>query len=142
MRSGLIAQKLGMTRIFKEDGTHVPVTVLDLQNCQVVGQRTAEKDGYVALQLGAGARRRRHRPRVEHGQVPEDPEAGLRLIEQGLAIARYDSRDGYGRHPREDRYVRADSNPAYIAQQRCRHCERGEAIQMPLDCRVAFGSSQ
>ena len=40
MRSGLIAQKLGMTRIFKEDGTHVPVTVLGLQNCQVVGQRT------------------------------------------------------------------------------------------------------
>ena len=54
MRSGLIAQKLGMTRIFKEDGTHVPVTVLSLENCQVVGQRTAEKDGYVALQLGAG----------------------------------------------------------------------------------------
>ena len=54
MRSGLIAQKLGMTRIFAEDGSHVPVTVLELQNCQVVGQRTAEKDGYVALQLGAG----------------------------------------------------------------------------------------
>src|SRR3569833_2765723 len=54
MRSGLIAQKLGMTRIFKEDGTHVPVTVLGLQNCQVVGQRTEEKDGYTALQLGAG----------------------------------------------------------------------------------------
>ena len=54
MRSGLIAQKLGMTRIFKEDGTHVPVTVLGLQNCQVVGQRTTDKDGYTALQLGAG----------------------------------------------------------------------------------------
>ncbi|MGC1270758.1 MAG: 50S ribosomal protein L3, partial [Croceibacterium sp.] len=54
MRSGLIAQKLGMTRIFTEDGTHVPVTVLGLQNCQVVGQRTQERDGYTALQLGAG----------------------------------------------------------------------------------------
>lgn len=52
MRSGLIAQKLGMTRIFAEDGSHVPVTVLALQNCQVVAQRTVEKDGYVALQLG------------------------------------------------------------------------------------------
>ncbi len=54
MRSGVIAQKLGMTRIFTEDGTHVPVTVLGLQNCQVVGQRTKDKDGYNALQLGAG----------------------------------------------------------------------------------------
>ncbi len=55
MRSGLIAQKLGMTRIFTDDGAHVPVTVLALQGCQVVGQRTQEKDGYVALQLGAGS---------------------------------------------------------------------------------------
>ncbi len=54
MRTGLIAQKLGMTRIFDEDGTHVPVTVLKVDNVQVVAQRTAEKDGYVALQLGAG----------------------------------------------------------------------------------------
>ncbi len=54
MRSGLIAQKLGMTRIFTEDGANVPVTVLGLQNCQVVGQRTEDKDGYTALQLGAG----------------------------------------------------------------------------------------
>ena len=54
MRSGLIAQKLGMTRIFTEDGNHVPVTVLGLQNCQVVGQRTQAKDGYTAIQLGAG----------------------------------------------------------------------------------------
>ncbi len=54
MRSGLIAQKLGMTRIFNDDGTAVPVTVLGLQNCQVVGVRTKEKNGYTALQLGAG----------------------------------------------------------------------------------------
>ncbi len=54
MRTGLIAQKVGMTRIFDEDGTHVPVTVLKVDNVQVVAQRTAEKDGYVALQLGAG----------------------------------------------------------------------------------------
>ena len=57
MRSGLIAQKLGMTRIFAEDGSHVPVTVLSLQNCQVVGQRSVERDGYVALQLGAGSKK-------------------------------------------------------------------------------------
>ncbi len=54
MRSGVIAQKLGMTRIFTTDGQDIPVTVLGLQNCQVVAQRTADKDGYTALQLGAG----------------------------------------------------------------------------------------
>lgn len=54
MRSGLIAQKLGMTRIFTDEGQSVPVTVLELQNCQVIGQRTAEKNGYTALQLGSG----------------------------------------------------------------------------------------
>jgi len=54
MRSGLIAQKLGMTRLFADDGTHVPVSVLKVDNCQVVAQRTADKDGYVALQLGVG----------------------------------------------------------------------------------------
>lgn len=54
MRTGIIAQKLGMTRIFREDGTHVPVTVLQMEDCQVVAVRTKDKDGYTALQLGAG----------------------------------------------------------------------------------------
>ncbi len=54
MRSGVIVQKLGMTRIFTDDGRHLPVTVLKLDNCQVVAQRTDELDGYSALQLGAG----------------------------------------------------------------------------------------
>jgi len=55
MRSGLIAQKVGMTRIFTDEGQHVPVTVLKLDNCQVVAVRTEDKDGYTAVQLGAGA---------------------------------------------------------------------------------------
>ena len=54
MRTGLIARKEGMTRIFGEDGVHVPVTVLKVDGCQVVAVRSLEKDGYVALQLGAG----------------------------------------------------------------------------------------
>jgi large subunit ribosomal protein L3 len=54
LRSGVIAKKLGMTRLFMEDGRQVPVTVLQLDNVQVVAQRTAEKDGYTAVQLGAG----------------------------------------------------------------------------------------
>ena len=57
MRSGVIAQKVGMTRVFTDGGEHIPVTVLELDGCQVVGQRTQERDGYVALQLGAGARK-------------------------------------------------------------------------------------
>jgi len=54
MRSGVIAKKLGMTRLFMEDGRQVPVTVLHMENVQVVAQRTGEKDGYSAVQLGAG----------------------------------------------------------------------------------------
>ena len=54
MRTGLIAQKLGMSRLFSDDGTHVPVSVLRVDGCQVVAQRTEEKDGYTALQLGIG----------------------------------------------------------------------------------------
>ena len=54
MRSGVIAKKLGMTRLFLEDGRQVPVTVLQLDNLQVVAQRTADRDGYTAVQLGAG----------------------------------------------------------------------------------------
>ncbi|WP_198167931.1 50S ribosomal protein L3 [Ketogulonicigenium robustum] len=54
MRSGTIAKKIGMTRLFLEDGRQVPVTVLQLDNLQVVAQRTVEKDGYTAVQLGAG----------------------------------------------------------------------------------------
>jgi len=68
MRSGVIAQKLGMTRIFAEDGTHVPVTVLGLQNCQVVGQRTEDKNGYTALQLGAGLAKAKNTPKAQRGQ--------------------------------------------------------------------------
>ena len=54
MRSGVIAKKLGMTRLFQEDGKQIPVTVLQLDNLQVVAQRTADRDGYTAVQLGAG----------------------------------------------------------------------------------------
>ena len=55
MRSGVIAKKMGMTRLFMEDGRQIPVTVLSLENLQVVAQRTTDKDGYTAVQLGAGA---------------------------------------------------------------------------------------
>ena len=55
MRTGLIAKKLGMTRVFDDTGNHLPVTLLQIDECQVVAQRTEERDGYTALQLGAVA---------------------------------------------------------------------------------------
>ena len=54
MRSGVIAQKLGMTRVYNDAGEHVPATVLRMENCHVVAQRTVEKNGYTAVQLGVG----------------------------------------------------------------------------------------
>src|SRR3974390_2542323 len=68
MRSGVIAQKVGMTRVFTETGEHIPVTVLKLGNCQVLGHRTTETNGYVALQLGAGTRKTVCLPKAERGQ--------------------------------------------------------------------------
>ena len=68
MRSGVIAQKLGMTRIFTDAGEHIPVTVLRLEHCQVVGHRTSEKNGYTALQLGAGTPKVKRLTRAARGQ--------------------------------------------------------------------------
>ncbi|MFO1012424.1 MAG: 50S ribosomal protein L3 [Caulobacteraceae bacterium] len=67
MRTGVIAKKVGMTRFFDEAGIHVPVTVLSLDGCQVTAQRTQEKDGYVALQLGAGAKKAKNTTKAERG---------------------------------------------------------------------------
>src|SRR5690554_7745218 len=86
MRSGLIAQKLGMTRIFTDDGAHVPVTVLALQGCQVVGQRSAEKDGYVALQLGAGSRKVKNVNKADRGRfAAAKVEAKRKIGEVGVS---------------------------------------------------------
>jgi large subunit ribosomal protein L3 len=67
MRSGVLAQKVGMTRLFTEAGEHVPVTVLRLAGCQVVGHRTKDKNGYVALQLGSGTRKVQNTTRADRG---------------------------------------------------------------------------
>jgi large subunit ribosomal protein L3 len=67
MRSGVVAQKVGMTRVFSESGEHVPVTVLALAQCQVIGHRSKDKNGYVALQLGAGKRRAGNMSKADRG---------------------------------------------------------------------------
>ncbi|MCB2056624.1 MAG: 50S ribosomal protein L3 [Novosphingobium sp.] len=75
MRTGVIAKKVGMTRLFQEDGRHVPVTVLALEDCQVVSVRTADRDGYVAVQLGAGSAKQKNvaKPQREHFAKAEVP---------------------------------------------------------------------
>ena len=67
MRSGIIAQKVGMTRIFTDAGEHVPVTVLKVDHCQVVAHRTVEKNGYTAVQLGIGKAKVKNVSRAERG---------------------------------------------------------------------------
>lgn len=67
MRSGVIAQKLGMTRIYTDAGEHVPVTVLRMENCQVVAQRTQEVNGYTAVQLGVGFAKVKNVTQAERG---------------------------------------------------------------------------
>src|ERR1700675_3724365 len=90
MRSGVIAQKVGMTRIFTDAGEHVPVTVLRLANCQVVGHRTKDKNGYVALQLGSGSRKPKTLTRAERGNFaiakvePKRKLVEFRVDEQAL----------------------------------------------------------
>jgi large subunit ribosomal protein L3 len=67
MRTGLIAQKLGMSRLFSEEGAHVPVTVLKVDKCEVVAVRTAERDGYTAVQLGVGTRKAKNLSKAVRG---------------------------------------------------------------------------
>ncbi|MGX7895742.1 50S ribosomal protein L3 [Tsuneonella sp. HG222] len=75
MRTGVIAKKVGMTRLFQEDGRHVPVTVLALEDCQVVSHRTADRDGYVAVQVGSGVAKQKNvnKPQREHFAKAEVP---------------------------------------------------------------------
>jgi large subunit ribosomal protein L3 len=67
MRSGVIAQKIGMSRVYNDAGEHVPVTVLKLDDCQVVAHRTTDKNGYTAVQLGAGLAKVKNISRAQRG---------------------------------------------------------------------------
>ena len=80
MRTGVIAKKVGMTRLFQEDGRHVPVTVLALDNLQVVGRREMERDGYNAIQLGAGSAKAKNLSKPQRGHFAKaqvEPKAKL-----------------------------------------------------------------
>ena len=97
MRSGIIAKKVGMTRLFMEDGKQIPVTVLSMENLQVVAQRNTDKDGYTAVQLGAGAAKAKNTSKAMRGhfaaakvepkrKVAEFRVAPENLIEVGAEI--------------------------------------------------------
>jgi large subunit ribosomal protein L3 len=80
MRTGVIAKKVGMTRLFQADGRHVPVTVLQLDEVQVVGRREKDRDGYTAVQLGAGTAKAKNlaKPqRVAFGKAEVEPKAKI-----------------------------------------------------------------
>src|ERR1051325_11105348 len=93
MRTGLIARKLGMSRVFTVEGTHVAVTVLKVDHCQVVAQRTQDKDGYVALQLGVGAAKVKNVTKPQRGHFaaakvePKAKLAEFRVSEDALVPA-------------------------------------------------------
>ena len=80
MRTGLLAQKVGMSRLFKDDGTHVPVTVLKVDGCQVVARRTMDKDGYTAVQLGAGSRKPKNLSKAVRGHFAKANVAPKRKV--------------------------------------------------------------
>ena len=86
MRTGVIAKKMGMTRLFQEDGRHVPVTVLALDNLQVVARKEADNDGYVAVQLGAGTAKAKNLSKPERGHFGKaEVEPKARLAEFRVA---------------------------------------------------------
>lgn len=90
MRSGIIAKKVGMTRLFMEDGKQIPVTVLHLDGLQVVAQRTNETDGYTAVQLGAGSAKAKRTSQAMRGHfakasvAPKRKVAEFRVSEDAL----------------------------------------------------------
>ena len=90
MRTGVIAKKMGMTRLFQDDGRHVPVTVLQLEGLQVISRRETERDGYTAVQLGAGVAKAKNvaKPQRGHfGKAEVEPKAivhEFRVSEENL----------------------------------------------------------
>ena len=85
-RTGLIAKKLGMTRLFNDDGSTVPVTVLHLDDVRVIAQRDADKDGYVAVQVGIGKAKPKNVTKANRGHFAKaGVEAPMKLVEFRVA---------------------------------------------------------
>ena len=94
MRSGLIARKLGMTRIYTEEGAQVPVTVLKVDNVHVVAHKTAERDGYSAVQLGSGTPKIKRLTKAERGHFCES-KSGTEAQASGIPRTRRHDHAGW-----------------------------------------------
>jgi large subunit ribosomal protein L3 len=103
MRTGVIAKKVGMTRLFQADGRHVPVTVLQLDELQVIGRREADRDGYTAVQLGAGT------AKAKNVAKPQRAAFGKAEVEPKVRIAEFRVADDalldVGAHISADHFV-------------------------------------
>ena len=114
MRTGVIAKKMGMTRLFQADGRHVPVTVLQLEDVQVVGRREKDRDGYTAVQLGAGKAKAKNVAKPQRGafgKAEVEPKAKVMEFRRRRGCAPRRRRDAQrrpfrrrpiGRHPGRD----------------------------------------
>ena len=138
MRSGVIAQKVGMTRVFTDGGEHVPVTVLRLANCQVVAHRTKDKNGYVAVQLGSGTRRTeerdqgRARPFRRRQDRAQAQACGIPRRREGPDPGRRrDHRRSFRRRPVRRRHRHVDRQGL---------CRRHEALEFRRPARHATAS--
>ena len=127
MRTGVIAKKVGMTRLFQADGRHVPVTVLQLDGVQVVGRREMDRDGYTAVQLGAGTAKAKNvaKPqRSAFGKAEVEPKVQGRRIprrrRRAAGCRRDDQRRSLRRRP-DGRRRRRDPGQGL--------CRRHEALE-------------
>ena len=106
MRTGVIAKKVGMTRLFQADGRHVPVTVLQLEDVQVVGRRETDRDGYTAVQLGAGKAKAKNVAKPQRGAF------GKAEVEPKAKRGRVPRRRGCAPRRRRDASAPTISSPA------------------------------
>ena len=135
MRSGVIAQKVGMTRVFTDAGEHVPVTVLKVDSCQVVAHRTMDKNGYTALQLGVG------KAKVKNVSAAERGRFAVAKVEPKRKLAEFrvteDARD-----PGRRRDHRRPLHPGPVRRRHRHHhrqglCRRHEALELRRPARLA-----
>ena len=103
-RTGVIAKKLGMTRVFTEDGAHVPCTVLQMENVQVVSHRTTDRDGYIAVQLGAGDAKAKRTPKAQREQFAKANVAPKRRMRE-FRVANEDALIEIGAQISADHFV-------------------------------------
>jgi len=128
VRTGVITQKVGMTRLFLADGTHVPVTVLKLDGCAVTGVRTSEKDGYTAVQLGSGFAKPKNTNKAETRPVRQGRD---RAAPQGCGIPRRRRQPaGSGRHPAGRPFRGRPEGGRHRRQHRPRFHRRDEALEL------------